>query len=223
MTLEEYAAEVSARAAETLSWQGLFDVEWRRRARHQGKNDLVRDWHRLGFVVPKTKFGETVFVESDRGKYELLGFREYFYYLMNMEHNDGFLPKARALADEYLRLARELEPELRADPNFDQYAYFAYDPITFGARLEKVYENERRAGEAYNPATGAGEPLFRTAARVVERIRQLALLINWMAPGWNGPPRRGRLPRCNRLCSKFGPMKLATAIQCKAMPMSIPI
>lgn len=171
--LAAYAGRLAEVSAKGL-WQGLFDVEWQRRVRHQGKNDLVLSWGRLGFVVPRTAAGETVFVEADRGKYDLLGFRDYFYYVMNLEDHEDFLPRARQLADEYLRLARDLEPSLRADPNFEQYGNFAYDPITFQARLEKIYETERRSATVYNPATGEGEPLFRTAAQVMERIRQLA-------------------------------------------------
>jgi hypothetical protein len=142
--------------------------------RHQGKNDLAQSWARLGFVVPRTDFGETVYVESDRIRYDLLGFRDYFFYLMNLEDHDDFLPRARQLAEEYLDQARKLEPSLRADPTSEEYGFFDYDPITFQARLEKIYERQRGLAQAYNPATGEGEPLFRTPAQLVERIRQLA-------------------------------------------------
>src|SRR5206468_3574092 len=108
--LKAYVARLADVAAGQQVWQGLFDVQWPQRNRHQGKHDLVRDWSRLGFVVPKqTPSGEIV-----------------------------------------------------------------YDEVTFRARLEKIYENQRRAGEAYNPVTGDGEPLFRTGLQIVERIRQLA-------------------------------------------------
>jgi hypothetical protein len=85
-----------------------------------------------------------------------------------------FLPKARELADEYLKLAWELEPALRQDPDFEEYGFFRYDAVTYQARLEKIYERQRREAELYNPVTGGGEPLFRTALQIVERIRQLA-------------------------------------------------
>jgi hypothetical protein len=178
----DYAAAAADLAASRPAWQGLFDVEWRRRVRHQGKNDLAGDvvgrvegkWGRLGFVVPRTAFGETALVESDRGRYDLLSFRDSFYYLMNLESHEDFLPAARRLAEEYLQLARDQEPGLRADPATEEYGYFDYDPLTFQARLEKIYERQRSAAAAYNPATGEGEPLFRTPAQLVERIRQLA-------------------------------------------------
>ena len=180
-----YAARVAGQARSSRVWQGLFDMEWRRRVRHRGKNDLVAqtltdnervpNWSRLGFVVARAApSGETVYIEGDRDRYELLPFRDYFHFLLNLEQYPDFLPKARALADEYLRLAWELEPQLRAIPPLEQYGFFAYDRVTFQARLEKIYERQRRNAEAYNPATGAGEPLFRAAAQVRERIRQLA-------------------------------------------------
>ncbi|MGH4014155.1 MAG: LodA/GoxA family CTQ-dependent oxidase [Pseudonocardiaceae bacterium] len=173
--LADYAGRLADVAVESPVWQGLFDVQWRRRVRHQGKNDLVANWSRLGFVVPRqTPYGETVYVEGDRGRYDLLGFRDYFYYLMNLENYPDFYPKARELADEYMRLAWELEPALRQIPAFEEYGFFQYDSVTFQARLEKIYEKQRRDAEAYNPVTGEGEPLFRTAPQVVERIRQLA-------------------------------------------------
>jgi L-Lysine epsilon oxidase N-terminal/L-lysine epsilon oxidase C-terminal domain/Iron-containing redox enzyme len=179
--LDAYAARLAGEAAQRPVWQGLLDMEWRRRVRHRGKNDLltennkgVPNWSHLGFVVPRSAFGEIVYVEGDRGRYELLPFRDYFHYLLNLEQYADFLPKARELADEYLRLAWELEPQLRTSPAFEQYGFFAYDSVTFQARLEKIYERLRRTAEAYNPATGDGEPLFRTATQIVERIRQLA-------------------------------------------------
>jgi hypothetical protein len=173
-TLASYAGRLADLSASKASWQGLFDVEWRRRVRHQGKNDLVRNWSRLGFITPKTAFGETAYVESDREPFDLLEFRDYFYYLMNLEDHEEFLPKARQLADEYLQKGWALEPILRAIPAFEQYGFFAYSETTFQARMEKIYEIERRSAEAYNPASVASEPLFRTPAQIIERIRQLA-------------------------------------------------
>ncbi len=173
-TLNAYVARLSLFSSGQSVWQGLFDVEWRNRVRHWGKNDLVDKWHRLGFVVPKVKGGETVYVETDRGLFDLLPAREAFYYLVNIEQYPEFLPRAEELAREYFRLAAEQEPLLRSDPNYDHYGFFKYDTVTFHARLEKIYETERRAGAAYNPVTEINEPLFRTPAQIVERIRQLA-------------------------------------------------
>ena len=98
-----------------------------------------------------------------------VGFREYFYYLMNIEQYPEFLPKARELAEEYLRLAWEIEPQLRPNPAYEQYGFFAYDPVTFRRPAGEDLRGRAAGRPAYNPATGEGEPLFRTAAQVVER------------------------------------------------------
>ncbi len=103
--------------------QNLINLEWRVRNRHSGKADFLDKWWQLGFVLPRTtgEDGETVFVESERGKYDLLDFRDYFYLLMNEEHYPDFLEKARELAEEYLRLAEEFYPVLRSDLFGDNY------------------------------------------------------------------------------------------------------
>ena len=184
-TLAEYASRLADIASARTVWQALFDVEWRRRVLNRGKNDLVNFWGSLGFVVPRERHGETVYVEADRGRFDLLSFRESFYYLMNIENHPEFLPKARQLAEEYLSEARRIEREVIAlTPAFEHNRSFKYDSVTFQARLEKICDElERRSGETYNPATGAGEGLVRTPAQVVERIRQLGPF-NQLDGGW---------------------------------------
>jgi hypothetical protein len=167
----DYAAQLGDVAAQNQVWQGLFDVEWRSRTANQGKNDLVTMWSSLGFVIPRQIGNQTVLVESDRPKYDLLSFREYFYYLQNIQEYPDFLPKAKQLAQEYVDTAKQVAGFLQNDPGLGYYSYFNYDKITFMARLEKIYEAERKAGLAYDPVTDA---LFSTPERVVERIRQLA-------------------------------------------------
>jgi len=172
--LEEYAEDLSEFAAENRVWQGIIDVEWRRRVLNRGKDEMVSKWSQLGFVVRRREGEATVYVEEDRERFALLSFREYFYYLMNIEQHPEFLPKARKLAEEYLAKARAELPRLAADPRTEHYSFFKYDATTFRARMEKIYEFNRRVAESYNPALAAEEPLFRTPAQVVERIRQLA-------------------------------------------------
>jgi hypothetical protein len=167
----DYSAQLAQIAGQNLVWQGLFDVEWRSRAANQGKNDLVTLWSSLGFVVPRQIGEQVVYIESDRPTYSLLSFREYFYYLQNIEEFADFLPKAKDIALEYLDKAKGVEAALESDPTLNYYCYFEYDKTTFLARLEKIYETERKAGLAYDPVTDA---LFSTPERVAERIRQLA-------------------------------------------------
>ena len=50
-TLKGYTARLLKFADRSSVWQGLFDVEWRRRVANNGKNDLVMKWSQLGFVI----------------------------------------------------------------------------------------------------------------------------------------------------------------------------
>ena len=154
---------------------GILDVVWRSSYAHRGKNEMVAKWHRLGFVQPRTAAGHTVWVEADRKRFDLIEAREHFYYLMNIESYPEYLPTARALGREYFARARtEVEPNLQAF-GADYYEFFRYDPVTFEARLEKIYERERRAAEVSDPVLGSGtENVFNSPERIVQRIRQLA-------------------------------------------------
>jgi hypothetical protein len=172
--LKRYAESLDSFAGENGVWQGLFDVEWRRRVENRGKDEMVKKWSQLGFVVRRQEGEATVYVEADRDRFSLLSFRDYFYHLMNIEQHPEFLPKARELAEEYLAKAREQIPDLADDPRDSHYSFFKYDAVTFRARMEKIYEINRRRAERYNPTLPSEEPLFRTPAQVVERIRQLA-------------------------------------------------
>lgn len=157
-----------------LVWDGLFDFIWRLRDQNRGKNDFLLKWARLGFVSPQRVGEVTVLVEKGRQKYDLMNFRDYFFHLMNMEKFSDFENTARRLAEEYLAQGRNAGESFVGDPENEQYSYFDYDAVTFAARMEKIYNTEKRKAEQYNPTSPVEEPLFRTAEHVVERIRQLA-------------------------------------------------
>lgn len=169
-----YVSRINAAAANKPLWQGLFDLNWRRRNLHRGKNDFILVWSKMGFVTRKDVNGETILIESDRGPFDLLRFRDAFYYLMNIESYPEFLPKAKELGQEYFTLGRDIEVSLVEIPEYRPYRFFRYDPVTFRARMEEIYEAEKRNAENYNPVTGAGESLFRAPEHIIERIRQLA-------------------------------------------------
>lgn len=175
----ETTAAYARRLAEEVApaqraWQGCFDIEWRIRAANRGKDFMVSRWNRLGFVAPPPNARERVLVEVDRDRFDLMNPRDAFHYMMNIEHHREFTDKAAELAREFLDQARGFLDVIPNLPSEEHYARFTYDELTFRARLEKIYETERRAGEAYDPSDAASEPLFRTPAHVVERIRQLA-------------------------------------------------
>jgi hypothetical protein len=173
-SLEAYRDRLEDHASGDVTWQGLFDFVWRNRDAHRGKNDLVDKWWRLGFVAPATAGGEVVYIERDRKKYDLLQFRDYFHLLMNIESNPDFRDTARELAYDYLEQGKQAGESFVGNPLREQYTYFKFDADVFAARLEKIYNTERAAGERYTPTSPIEEPLFRTPEHVVERIRQLA-------------------------------------------------
>lgn len=94
--------------------------------------------------------------------------RDYFHIMLNLDSFEGFLPKARELAEGYLAAAREvqkdpsLEPELRP---------FPYSKAAYEARLDEVYQglvddvNRYEAKESWT---------MRTREDVVEWILQMA-------------------------------------------------
>lgn len=156
--------------------QGFLDLEWRRRNLNRGKNDMQRQWSRLGFVRAADHPDGEVLVERDRKRFDLLSFREIFHHLMNIEANPDFLARAKEIGAIYFRLAREFDEEvIPTDPELQSYRFFSYDSASFTARMEEIYEAEKRSGEAYDPVDPTGfERIFNTPARVIERIRQLA-------------------------------------------------
>lgn len=172
--LRAYADRVLTYAADSSVLQGLLNTEWRVRQRHRGKNDMIREWHRLGFVVPiTTKANETIYVEAERRRYDLLRFRDHFHILMNINDHPDYRETAIELAEEYLRLGRELYSEFQTTPSLHQYAPFEYSPVAFDSRLHKIYEIERRKAERFNPASGEGT-IFNSPAQLRQRILQLA-------------------------------------------------
>lgn len=141
-----------------------------------GDNDMVRLWHQLGFVVPKTAAnGDVVQVETERqpyvGENVPANHRQWFYYLMNADQHQAFLPKAKEIAYDFLAKAAALQN----DPDFllenPLYSYFPYSREALDSRLEAIYNSLVAQGEAYDPATDEN---FRTKEDVLIRIYQLA-------------------------------------------------
>jgi hypothetical protein len=153
--------------------RGILANEWTRRRRHAGKNDMVQKWSTLGFVVPRqAPDKEVILVEGDRGRYEGLKDREYFFYMMNVEAYPDFLPQAKRLAEAFLKEARRKQ---HTPDELEPYYYpIEYSPAAFDARLEQIYEILREQNETYDPADPDQETTFRTREQVIERIRQLA-------------------------------------------------
>lgn len=157
---------------------GVMEVTWRRQERVADKNELVRAWSELGVVTKKvTPSGEEVLVETARDKYARLPWRDYFYYLMNIEQYPDFLGKAKELAEEFLSDARTL----MTNPGLGARVFVPYSRTNFDAQLEAIYEANRQGAVAFDPAVNPGD--FDTEEKIIERIRQLSPF-NQLDGGW---------------------------------------
>ena len=141
-----------------------------------GANDMVEKWKTLGFVVPRaTPYGETLFVESGRSRYDGLRDRDYFFYLLNIDAYPDFVPKAKQLAEDFLQGAIDLlnSPDPKALD--DEYEYFDYTPEALAQRLDEIYTFLVNYSEVDidDLLTDKDFP-FRSKEAMVERIRQFA-------------------------------------------------
>jgi hypothetical protein len=129
--------------------------------------EMVREWSKLGFVVPReARDGSEVWVESERDRYTGLRDRDYFHIMLNLGRHPGFLPVARELATQFLATAHDAQDTAGLDSDL---RFFSYDELTFDTRLDTIYDGLVDAVKAYDPAE---EPTFQSREDVVERLRQ---------------------------------------------------
>lgn len=178
--LDTYVNAESDKSRDNPVMQGLFEIAWRIQDAVANKNEMVTAWSRLGVVTKKkTPSGETILVETGRKKYDLLPWREHFYYLMNIESYPDYMDKAKDLAEEFLEIARGIMNDAAIVGPWR--TYFDYSENALDARLEAIYEENRRRPSEYNPAVNPGD--FDTEEKIVERIRQLGPF-NQLDGGW---------------------------------------
>jgi hypothetical protein len=147
-----------------------------------GDNDMVEKWKTLGFVVPKTTpYGERLYVETGRSRYDGLRDRDYFFYLLNIDAYPDFVPKAKQLAEEFLQHAVSLIDNPDPDALDDMYRYFHYTPEALGQRLDEIYAFYQMDAEQDPLATP--DNIFKSVDDMVERIRQFAPL-NQLDGAW---------------------------------------
>jgi L-Lysine epsilon oxidase N-terminal/L-lysine epsilon oxidase C-terminal domain/Iron-containing redox enzyme len=104
----------------------------------QGDNAMVDAWRRLGYV--RTVKNSIIQVETDRGIFDGKSYRDYFYYLMNVERFPDFARYAKSLARYFLDSAQALiDMKANYDPNHPE-SYVTYSAETFAAKLEEIYE-----------------------------------------------------------------------------------
>lgn len=147
-----------------------------------GDNDMVEKWKTLGFVVPRTTpYGEVLYVETERSRYDGLRDRDYFFYLLNIDAYPDFLPKAKQLADQFLGDAQALIDNSDPSALDDMYRYFDYSPEALGQRLDEIYAFYQFYA-SQDPVVDP-ENIFKTKDDMVERIRQFAPL-NQLDGAW---------------------------------------
>lgn len=147
-----------------------------------GANAMVDLWHSLGFVTPvHTGAGEEVQIEIGRSRYDGLGDRDYFFYLLNIDSYPDFLPRAKVLAEAFLADARAKMDDPTPGSVDDFFRYFAYTSETLGQRLDEIYTFYQQ--DAARDPFEKKDLEFKTRNDIVERIRQFAPL-NQMDGAW---------------------------------------
>ncbi|MFM0351110.1 LodA/GoxA family CTQ-dependent oxidase [Paraburkholderia sp. RL17-347-BIC-D] len=176
---------------ERIRWDRGLGVHWVNpevelpvdaRPPRPGDNDMVEKWRTLGFVTPvHTGAGETLQVEIGRSRFDGLGDREYFFYMLNIDSYPGFVSKARELAESFLARADGLLNDPTPGAVDDMYRYFPYSTGALDQRLDEIYATYQ-AGAAADPLPDPDSP-FQTKEDMVERIRQFAPL-NQLDGAW---------------------------------------
>ena len=117
-----------------------------------GDNDMVTQWGKMGFVVPKTTpFGEVLYVETGRSPFDGLRDRDYFFCLLNLDSYPEFLPKARSLAEEFLQGAEDLLASKDPAALDDMYRAFDYTPEALAQRPWTIFILFTRVEAAKDP------------------------------------------------------------------------
>lgn len=140
-----------------------------------GDMDMVNDWRKHAFVVetrrtfPSRNKGDKkdviiAQVETARPKYDGRTFRDYFYYLLNIQEYPDFEPYAKRLAIDILDSAQVLIDETGIFDRTHPESFVTYSRESFAAKLEEIYELLRSQA-----ATALG---WRTSRTREERIRR---------------------------------------------------
>jgi hypothetical protein len=128
--------------SQLLSWLFL------RFSRQSPDMAMVDGWHELGIVrrkqiaedASKGIAGGTVQIETEREKFGGRSYRDYFYYLMNIEKYPDFIPTARTIAHRILEAAQVLIDEVDLYDVAHPESYVPYSAENFTAKLEQIYE-----------------------------------------------------------------------------------
>jgi len=111
-----------------------------------GDMDMVNDWRKAGFVVsqylPELK-GQSFKMpktESERPAYDGKSYRDYFFYLTNIQDYPDFEPYAKLLAIDILNDAQYLIDDLDNYDSAHPESFVEYSKGNLAAKLEEIYE-----------------------------------------------------------------------------------
>lgn len=133
----------------------LQDAAYLRHVNTNGDNSMVRKWKRLGFVIKRDLplpdgNSLTVHVETEREKYDGRNFRDSFYYLLNIEDHQDFLPHTIRIADEVLAYAQSVIDTTAIEDSGHPESFVPYKQATFRAKLEEIYEIQRSRAQNFD-------------------------------------------------------------------------
>jgi hypothetical protein len=144
-----------------------------------GDMEMVQAWNHHGFVrkvrapvrykdQPPVEI--EAIVETERDEYDGLSFRECFYILMNIDEYPSFRPYAKSLAQAILDATRDqLIDKFGVDDPGHPETFINYSQTAFAAKLEEIYEYQRREGAIARPWRRPGN-----RKDVIERIAHRA-------------------------------------------------
>ncbi|MEC4749878.1 LodA/GoxA family CTQ-dependent oxidase [Methylomicrobium sp. Wu6] len=155
------------------------DALYLRASNWAGDMDMVNEWKKMGFVLQKTvsfdgsgsrQSTNILQYENERLKYDGKSFREYFYYLMNIQDYPDFIPYSKLIAEEILNTAQFLIDQIGIFDADHPESFVQYSEQSFDAKLEEIYEILRSQA-----ATALGWRTGNTRTDVISRIHDRAV------------------------------------------------
>ncbi len=133
----------------------LRDAAYLQHVSRNGDNGMVQQWKRLGFVVRRDlplSDGKTltVQVETERDKYDGRNFRDSFYFLLNIQDHEDFLPQSIRIAEDVLAYAQSVIDTTAIEDSGHPESFVPYNQATFRAKLEEIYEIQRSRAQNYD-------------------------------------------------------------------------
>ena len=126
-----------------------------------GDMGMVEDWKKMGIIQNKSfewevdedgelkKISNKINYETGRSKYDGQSFRDYFYYLMNIQEYPDFIEYSKKIVEDTLAQAQRIIDETGIDDPDHPEAFIDYSQTGFYAKMEEIYEIlKKQAAEA---------------------------------------------------------------------------